>query len=206
MRQADRSVIFDCAVALATVVVEQCDAFVEMCDYIEERQSIAKRIASYEANADGAFKNLGYYILDNRLMGDVDVTSLYEIVDAIEEITDQFEELANSLVRYNIAETGESLPACANALYGAGQMAHDLILSLKDEAPASLVIRNINSLDKYKSKYCKFYDEAILELFTDEVPAVDIIRSKAIYDAVKTVFEAFEKLSEQSYKYILTQN
>lgn len=206
MRQADRTVIFDCAFALTTVVVEQCDAFVEMCDYIEERHSIARRIASYEANADGAFKNLGYYLLDNKLMGDVDVVSLFEIVVAVEEITDAFEELANSLVRYNISESGESLQACATALFGAGQMAQDLVISIKNSAPSSLIIRNITTLDKFKSKYCKFYDEAILELFTEEVNAIDVIRSKAIYDAIKSVFDAFERLSEQSYKYILSLN
>ena len=206
MRQADRTVIFDCAIALSTVICEQCDAFVEMCDYIDERVSIAKRIASYESNADDAFEGLGYYIMDNKLMGDADAIAILNVVISIEEITDAFEELANSLVRYNITETGQSLPACATALYSAGQTAQELVVSIKDSSPSSLIIRNINELDKLKTKYCRFYDEAILELFTEQVDPVDVIRSKAIYDAIKDVFEAFEKLSEESYKYVLSLN
>jgi hypothetical protein len=35
MRDADRNIIFDCAVNLANTITEQCDALVELCDYID---------------------------------------------------------------------------------------------------------------------------------------------------------------------------
>lgn len=206
MRDSDRSVIFDCAVTLASIVIEQCDALVEMCDYIDERIAIAKRISSYESNADDAYHDLGYYFLENKLMSDPDSVALFEIITKLEDITDSFEELANSIVRYNITETGAALSDCSTALYGASQMTHDLIISLRDGAPNTLVIRNVTLLDKFKSKYCKFYDEAILELFTEELDAIGIIKSKAIYDAFMVVFEAFESLSESCYKLVLIQN
>ncbi|SCW43455.1 hypothetical protein SAMN02910456_01107 [Ruminococcaceae bacterium YRB3002] len=206
MREADRATIFDCAISIVTIACEQCDAFVEMCDYLDERATIARRISSYEANADEEYSNLGFYFLENKLMGDPDAVNLFNIVTSLEAITDSFEELANSLVRYNINESGKSLCDCAAALYGASQKMHDLILAIRDKAPVSLIIRDITALDKYKSRYCKFYDEAILELFTDydKDDAIDIIRSKAVYDAFKDVFESFEKLSERCYRYIMS--
>ena len=141
MRESDRTVVFDCAVALASIIAEQSDAFIEMCDYIDERVSIAKRIAS--------------------------------------------------------------LSECATALYGVSQNTQELIIAIRDRAPTGLIIRDINSIDRFKSKYCKFYDEAILELFTECTDAIDIIRSRAIYDSFKTIFESFETMSERCYKYIL---
>ena len=206
MRESDRTVIFDCAVALASVIIEQSDALVELCDYIDERVTIAKRISSYESNADDGFHDLGFYFLENKLMSDPDSVALFDIIRNLEEITDAFEDLANSIVRFNITESGETLSDCATALYGAGQMTHDLIISIRDGAPSTLIIRNLTLLDKFKSKYCKFYDEAILELFTEDVDPVSIIKSKAIYDAFKVVFEAFESLSENCYKLVLLQN
>ncbi|MCR5059753.1 MAG: hypothetical protein K6A80_01855 [Saccharofermentans sp.] len=206
MRESDRTVIFDCAVALASVIIEQCDALVELCDYIDERVTIAKRISSYESNADDGFHDLGFYFLENKLMSDPDSVALFDIIRNLEAITDAFEDLANSIVRFNITESGETLSDCATALYGAGQMTHDLIISIRDGAPSTLIIRNLTLLDKFKSKYCKFYDEAILELFTEDVDPVSIIKSKAIYDAFKVVFVAFESLSENCYKFVLLQN
>ena len=195
MRESDREIIFDCAITLVSIALEQCDAFVEMCDYIDERSSISRRISSYESNADDAYHELGYYYIQNKLMSDPDAVSLYNILVALEGITDSYEELANSLVRYNISESGQSLRDCAAALYGAGQKMHDLIIAIRD----------ITSLDKFKSRFCKFYDEAILEMFTDydKDDAIDIIRSKAVYDAFKAVFEAYEKLSEKCQVYIM---
>lgn len=206
MRESDRTFIFDCAVALASIINEQSDALVELCDYIDERVTIAKRISSYESNADDAYHDLGFYFLENRLMSDPDSVALFDIIRNLEDITDTFEELANSLVRYDITEAGGSLSDCATALYGAGQMTHDLIISIRDGAPSTLIIRNLTLLDKFKTKYCQFYDEAILELFTENADAISIIKSKAIYDAFMGVFEAFESLSDSCHKLILIQS
>ena len=203
MRDTDKAVVFDCASALASIIIEQCDALVEMCDFIGERQSIAKRISSYESNADDAYHDLGFYYLSNKLMSDMEAAPLLELVQSMENITDSFEDLANSIVRYNISESGESLSECATALYGASQLTHDIVIAIRDGAPSGLVICDLTTLDKFKSKYCKFYDEAILELFTECGDAIDIIRSKAIYDAFMTLFCSFETFSETGYKYIL---
>ena len=58
MRDRDKSTIFDCATSIAVIITEQCDALVEMCDYIEERVMISRRISSFESNADDVFHNL----------------------------------------------------------------------------------------------------------------------------------------------------
>ena len=204
MRDKDRAVIFDCATSIAVVITEQCDALVEMCDYIDERVMISRRISSFESNADDSFHDLGFFFLENKLMSDPDAFLLFEIVRKLEAITDGYEEVANSLVRYNITESGESLQECATALYGASQLAYEMLINIRDKAPSSLIIRDLNTLDKFKTKYCKFYDEAILELFTEPHDPIEIIKSKAIYDAFKDIFEAYESLSENCYRYILS--
>ena len=204
MRDKDKAAIFDCATSLAVTITEQCDALVEMCDYIDERVMISRRISSFESNADDTFHDLGFYFLENKLMSDPDAFLLFEIVRKLEAITDGYEEVANSLVRYNISESGESLQECATALYGASQLAYEMLINLRDKAPSSLILRDLNNLDKYKSKYCKFYDEVILELFTEPHDAVEIIRTKAIYDAFKDIFEAYEEFTEAFYRYILS--
>ena len=204
MRDRDKSTVFDCATSLAVIITEQCDALVEMCDYIDERVMISRRISSLESNADDTFHDLGYYFLENKLMSDPDAFMLFEIVRKLEEITDGYEEIAHSLVRYNITESGESLQECATALSGASQLAYELLINIRDKAPSSLILRDLSTLDKFKSKYCKFYDEAILELFTEPHDAIEIIKTKAIYDAFKDIFEAYEDLTECCYRYILS--
>ena len=204
MRDADRNIIFDCAVTLANTITEQCDALVELCDYIEERVPISRRIASFESNADESFHNLGFYFLAHTLMSDPDAVALLEVVKALEQITDCFEVLANSFVRYNVTTSGELLSECSTALYGACRMTQDIVIYLRDKAPSSLILRDVTSLDKYKSKYCKYYDDAILELFSGNIDAVELIRSKAIYDAFKVLFESFETLSEKCYLFIIS--
>ena len=204
MRDKDRAVIFDCATSIAVVITEQCDALVEMCDYIDERVMISRRISSFESNADDNFHDLGFFFLENKLMSDPDAFLLFEIVRKLEAITDGYEEVANSLVRYNITESGESLQEGATALYGASQLAYEMLINIRDKAPSSLIIRDLNTLDKFKTKYCKFYDEATLELFTEPHDPIEIIKTKAIYDAFKDIFEAYESLTENCYRYILS--
>lgn len=204
MRDRDKSTIFDCATSIAVIITEQCDALVEMCDYIEERVMISRRISSFESNADDVFHNLGLYMLENKLMTDPDANLLFEVVRKLEAITDAFEEVANSLVRYNITESGESLQECATALYGASQMAYELLINIRDKAPSSLILRDLSTLDRFKSKYCQFYDEAILELFTEPHDPIDIIKTKAIYDAFKDIFDDYEEMTEACYRYVLS--
>ena len=204
MRDKDKATTFDCATSIAVIMTEQSEALVEMCDYIDERVMISRRISSFEANADDLFHNLGFYFLENKLMTDPDANTLFEIVKKLEGITDSFEELSNSLVRYNITESGESLQECATVLSGASQMAYELLINIRDKTPSSLILRDLNTLDKFKSKYCKFYDEAILELFSEPHDTLDIIKSKAIYDAFKFTFEQFEQMTEACYRYVLS--
>ncbi len=204
MRDTDRDRIFDCAVSLASIITEQCDALVELCDYIEERVPISRRIVSFESNADESFHNLGFYFLEHKLMSDPDAVALFEVVKALEQITDCFEELANSFVRYNVTVPDGRLSDFSTALYGACRMTQDIIIYFRDKAPSSLILRDVTALDKYKSKYCEYYDEAILELFSGDTDAVELIRSKAIYDAFKVLFESFETLSEKCYLFIIS--
>ena len=204
MREKDRTIILDNAIALSNVISEQCDALVEMCDYLDERIHIARRISSFESNADDAYHEVGLYFLENKLMTDPDAVSMFNIVRALEEITDAYEELSNSFVRYNISELGASIAECSTALYGASQLTHDIVIYFKDNSPMSLLLRDIAKLDKYKTKYCKFYDEAILELFTQQFETIDVIRYKAIYDAFKDIFEAYESFAENCYQFVLS--
>ena len=65
--------------------------------------------------------------------------------------------------------------------------------------------KTVNSFDAFKVDYEKMYDVLIFDLFSKPHDVVDIIRCKAVYDAIRDIFEAFEVSADDAYKFIVSR-
>ena len=119
----------------------------------------------------------------------------------IEDITDMVDELSKTIVRYNMRTVTNGFKASVV------KKLIVLINAMREYQPElkEQFTKTVNAFDAFKVDYEKMYDVLIFELFSKPHDVVDIIRCKAVYDAIRDIFEAFEVSADDAYKYVVSK-
>ncbi len=207
MNNEDREFLFDQAQKLSELLNEECVELLGMLEKIEDRVAISRRINKLEDDADHVF----HAFADRLHAVEQDPEkrmSIFQMARHIEECVDMIDELSMTIVRYNTRTVNPGIKASVNAIAGCGKKEAHLLNLLRTYSPENkeLFLRAINEFDAFKVDFYKMYDMLIFGLFSQAHDTVDIIRCKAIYDAVKDIFKAFEVSADDCYKYVMARD
>ena len=133
---------------------------------------------------------------------------IFQLARHVENCVDMIDELSMTIVRYNTRTVSPGIKASVNAIAGCVKKEMHLLNILRTYEPENkeLFLRAINEFDAFKVDFYKMYDMLIFGLFSQAHDTVDIIRCKAIYDAVKDIFKAFEVSADDCYKYVMARS
>lgn len=207
MTGEDREYLFDRAQELSEILNEECVELLGMLEKIEDRVAIAKRINKLEDDGDHVF----HAFADRLHAVEPDVErriNIFQQARHIEECVDMVDELSMTIVRYNTRTVSPGIKASVNAVAGCVKKEMHLLNLLRTYSPETkeAFFRTLNEFDAFKVDFYKMYDMLIFGLFSQAHDTVDIIRCKAIYDAVKDIFKAFEVSADDCYKFVLARN
>lgn len=206
MTNEDREYLFDQALALADVLVQESLELLGMMDDIENRVAISKNISKLESDGDDIFHSTNEHLQKMDLDPDTRL-KIFTMVRHIEDVADMVDELSKTIVRYNTRTVTTGFKASVNSIHGAIKKLVVLINAMREYEPEMKehFTKTVNTFDAFKVDYDKLYDVLIFDLFSKPHDVVDIIRCKAIYDAIRDIFEAFEVSADDAYKYIVSK-
>ena len=208
MNNEDREYLFDHAQQLLSEVLnEETVELMGMLEKIEDRVAISRRINKLEDDGDHIFHAFADKL--HQVESDPEKRmSIFQMARHIEECIDMVDELSMTIVRYNTRTVNPGMKASVNAIAGCVKKEMHLlnILRTYDPEKKELFLRAINEFDAFKVDFYKMYDMLIFGLFSQAHDTVDIIRCKAIYDAVKDIFKAFEVCADDCYKYVMARS
>lgn len=207
MTTEDREFLFDHAQQLSEILNEECVELLGMLEKIEDRVAISRRINKLEDDGDHVFHEFADRLHAVEPDPEKRIT-IFQMARHIEECVDMLDELSMTIVRYNTRTVNPGIKASVNAIAGCVKKEMHLLNLMRTYEPENkeLFIRAINEFDAFKVDFYKMYDMLIFGLFSQAHDTVDIIRCKAIYDAVKDIFKAFEVSADDCYKYIMARN
>ena len=203
----DREYLFDHAQQLSEILNEECVELLGMLEKIEDRVAISKRINKLEDDGDHIFHAFADRL--HQVEPDTEKRmTIFQMARHIEDCIDMVDELSMTIVRYNTRTVNPGMKASVNAIAGCVKKEMHLLNILRTYEPENkeLFLRAINEFDAFKVDFYKMYDMLIFGLFSQAHDTVDIIRSKAIYDAVKDIFKAFEVSADDCYKYVMARS
>ena len=207
MTSEDRDYLFDQAQKLSEILNEECVELMGMLEKIEDRVAISRRINKLEDEGDHIFHAFADKL--HAVVPDTELRfSIFQMARHVEDCVDVLDELSMTIVRYNTRTVSPGIKASINAIAGCVKKEMHLlnILRTYDPEKKELFIKAINEFDAFKVDFYKMYDMLIFGLFSQSHDTVDIIRSKAIYDAVKDIFKAFEVSADDCYKYVMARD
>ncbi|MDY6340553.1 MAG: hypothetical protein SPL61_13265 [Saccharofermentans sp.] len=203
----DREYLFDHAQQLSEILNEECVELLGMLEKIEDRVAISKRINKLEDDGDHIFHAFADRLHQVEPDSEKRMT-IFQMARHIEDCIDMVDELSMTIVRYNTRTVNPGMKASVNAIAGCVKKEMHLLNILRTYEPENkeLFLRAINEFDAFKVDFYKMYDMLIFGLFSQAHDTVDIIRCKAIYDAVKDIFKAFEVSADDCYKYVMARS
>ena len=207
MTNEDREYLFDHAQQLSEILNEECVELLGMLEKIEDRVAISRRINKLEDDGDHVFHAFGDRLHQVEPDPERRMT-IFSMARHIEDCVDMVDELSMTIVRYNTRTVNPGMKASVNAIAGCVKKEMHLLNIMRTYEPENkeMFIRAINEFDAFKVDFYKMYDMLIFGLFSQAHDTVDIIRCKAIYDAVKDIFKAFEVSADDCYKYIMARS
>jgi len=207
MTGEDREYLFDHAQQLSEILNEECVELMGMLEKIEDRVAISRRINKLEDEGDHIFHEFADKL--HAVEQDPErLSTIFNMARHVEDCVDMLDELSMTIVRYNTRTVSPGIKASVNAISGCVKKEMHVLNIMRTYEPSKqeIFIRAINEFDAFKVDFYKMYDMLIFGLFSQSHDTVDIIRSKAIYDAVKDIFKAFEVSADDCYKYMMTRN
>lgn len=203
----ERDYLFDQALALSGILEQECLELLGMMENIDDRVAISRAIAKLESEGDDIFHATGARLQKMDLDPETRI-KIFQMIRHIEDVTDMVDELSKTIVRYNTRTVTNGFKASVNSINGAVKKLVVLINAMREYEPEMKdhFTRTVNTFDAFKVDYEKMYDVLIFDLFSKPHDVVDIIRCKAIYDAIRDIFEAFEVSADDAYKYIVSKD
>jgi|GEM_PF-777193 len=202
MKYSDREFVYDKAMVLSEMLNDICSILLEMLDDIDNKVALSRKASAIEAKADYVFHEFSYYVYGLDLDED-ELYRYYHMVRHVEDCIDLLDDLCKAIVRYNVTKVTEGLSASINTIAGAAKKELSLVIELRAFSDCDGIIKATNEFDTFKVEYMRLYDMLIADLFTNNTDAIDVLRWKEIYDAIKEVFEAFEVSADDCYKYVM---
>ena len=206
MTSEERDYLFDQAIALSGILEKECVELLGMMENIDDRVAISREITKLEAEGDDIFHTTTERLQKIELEPDIRLR-IFQMIRHIEDITDMVDELSKTIVRYNMRTVTNGFKASVNSINGAVTKLIVLINAMREYQPElkEQFTKTVNAFDAFKVDYEKMYDVLIFELFSKPHDVVDIIRCKAVYDAIRDIFEAFEVSADDAYKYVISK-
>ncbi len=206
MTNEERDYLFDQGLALSSILERVCVELLGMMEYIDDRVEISRAISKLESEGDDVFHaaNDRLQLMD---LNNDDRLQIFSILRHVEDIIDMIDELGKTIVRYNTRTVTNGFKSGVNSINGAVKKFVVIINAMREYNPEhkEQFYRTVNTFDAFKVDYEKMYDVLIYELFSTPHDIVDIIRCKAIYDAIRDIFTAFEVSADDAYKYIVSK-
>lgn len=206
MTSEERDYLFDQAIALSGILEKECVELLGMMENIDDRVAISREISKLEAEGDDIFHTTTERLQKIELEPDIRLR-IFQMIRHIEDVTDMVDELSKTIVRYNMRTVTNGFKASVNSINAAVTKLIVLINAMREYQPElkEQFTKTVNAFDAFKVDYEKMYDVLIFELFSKPHDVVDIIRCKAVYDAIRDIFEAFEVSADDAYKYVISK-
>ncbi|MBR3463824.1 MAG: hypothetical protein IKH23_01990 [Clostridiales bacterium] len=202
----EKNYLFDQALALSGILEQESVELLGMMENIDDRVAISKAISKLEAEGDDIFHATTAELQKMELDEETRL-KIFHMIRHIEDVTDMIDELSKTIVRYNTRTVTNGFKASVNSINGAIKKLVVLINAMREYEPEMKehFTKTVNSFDAFKVDYEKMYDVLIFDLFSKPHDVVDIIRCKAVYDAIRDIFEAFEVSADDAYKFIVSR-
>ena len=203
MKDQDREYVFAGINRICQSLISEAEVLCELIDDAGVFDSVSRRIASLEDEADDVKHELNYYYQENKLFKDQEAMLLLDLAGAVEDCTDLVDDVCKTFIRLNITEIKDSVVSCFISVGTGAVKMTELMNSVRHRNKVDTPVKDIIELDHYKVEYRKIYNLNMKRLYVDGADPLEVMRWTAVYDSFMELFDAYEHVAESCGKYCI---
>jgi uncharacterized protein len=170
---------------------------------LEESKRHQSQIRDLEREGNQLVRKL-LNIVDETFVTPLDREDISRISKAIEKILNNTQRVADNIILFNIGKLSSGMLELVTVLKDVSKKVSESISRIKKLKKASVIFEQGTSISKYEDQADAIYKQAISALFRAN-DAIEILRSKEIYDflrrAITRCVDLSELLEDMALKY-----
>jgi len=187
---------------LAANLDQAAQLLVRFMDDYGHAKSIGAKILEHEHVGDKILHDI-VQRLNKSFITPIDREDIYDLVATMDEVLDNIEEAADSMILYRIDAPTEYARRQARVIAEAATVLHQIIDDLEKRTDLMERVISVNSLENEGDRIER---EAIAALFDDDMNAKDVIKWKDIYMALEAAIDECEHVANVIESIVLKHN
>ncbi|NCA99705.1 MAG: DUF47 domain-containing protein [Clostridia bacterium] len=125
----------------------------------------------------------------------IDREDLFGLIKSLDDITDLIEDVANRFDMFAIQSVRPEAIAMGTILEQATSMMLELVTEFKSHKRNKKILQLIRDVNTLEEQGDRLYRDSVKKLFTTDIPVIDVIKWKDIYDDMENVLDACEDVA-----------
>ena len=163
-------------------------------DTLENAEAHAKTIDAIETRAD-KITHETITLLHRTFITPFDRDSIYQLISRMDDILDMIQDVAESLVLYDIRKVSQEARQLADICLSCCERVKSVVALLPNMEHAQAILKTCEEIDQLESNADHVMRAAISRLFRDEPDVRQVIKLKAIYELLEIVTDRCEDVA-----------
>ena len=164
-----------------------------MNNYVDVTRK-AREIHDLEHAGDSEVHKM-YDALHTAFITPIDREDLFGLIKSVDDITDLIEDASNRFDMFAISAVRPEAIEIGAKIEMATKLVHELMTEFKSHKRSKRTIQLVKDINTVEEEGDRLYRESVRKLFTTDVPVLDIIKWKDIYDDMENVLDACEDVA-----------
>jgi predicted phosphate transport protein (TIGR00153 family) len=184
------------------------DYFIDFSKIAFEASQVLMKLAADVSNADSDFKAIEdlehkgdkqlhdiMEALNKTFITPIDREDVYAIAKSLDDIVDNIEAVASRYVLFNVKKPDDHARVLADMISQACKEIIKLMAAMKNMKNTKELSTSIIEINRLEDQGDSDFRVAVRSLFTNEVPTIEIIKWREIYELYENTLDACEDLA-----------
>lgn len=174
-----------------------CEAAVLLKDLtanVSDAEVIFKKIEDKEHDGDKQLHDI-MEDLNRTFITPIDREDVYSIAKALDDIVDDIEAVASRFVIFNVTSVTDHARVLADMIAQSCQEVIKLMIAMKTIKNTQNLSKSIIEINRLEDQGDRDFRVAVRSLFTSDVPTLEVIKWREIYELFEQTLDACEDLA-----------
>lgn len=185
---------FDYFIKFGGIAFEASEILKDLVNDVSSAEVKFRAIEEKEHEGDKLLHDI-MEALNKTFITPIDREDIYEIAKALDDIVDEIETVASRFVIFNVTKTTDQSKVLADMINQACKEIIKLMTALKTMKNTQNLSKSIIEINRLEDQGDSDFRKAVRELFTSEIPTLEVIKWREIYELFEKTLDACEDLA-----------
>lgn len=177
------------------IVADSTQMLLNFTENLDNAEIKFREIEEIEHRGDKQLHDI-MQALNKTYLTPFDREDIYDIAKGLDDIVDCVEAAASKFLLFNVTEATKYAKALANKISESGEEVITLMKELKNVKGNKNLSASIIKINKLEDEGDSDFREAVRSLFITEVPPIEVLKWREIYENLEQTLDACEDLAD----------